>query len=435
MQLFRTGLFWFLLSALTLTACQGLGGEPQIVATVLPRSGTALEEQVIATTMMLGGDVWATNCAECHGRLGEGTAQGAPLPDLSEYSDERILASVTSGIDTRMPAFGELLNQEQLEAVSTYAKMISLARSRDMIQGESAPAIVATEEASGPTRADLEMTDDPQVIRIERMMAQIEVLDDTLYVLQIVQFLNTSNRVYFVSTSEGGHSSVSMPIPTGAQVQDMAGSSYQVAEDGSRIFDMQPVFPNEPHIMHLAYSLPYTQTTLTIDQTFDYDMVGSVDVLVATGGLSLTSHALTQRDTRVTNGIQVIRYSSQPLNLAPGDVISYTISGEPVPAAPPPAPAAATTNPPSADPLAYVMIGAGLSAVLIAGGLYIRERFIGGAAARQPKADNIADLTEQIATLDLQHQQGQIDAPTYQRRRAALKARLTALMETQRPRT
>lgn len=431
-------------AAILLSACQGLGGEPQIVATLPPNrmdnSGGTSDQQAIAATMMLGGEVWEANCAECHGRLGEGTEIGAPLPDLTGREDDHILASVTTGIEGRMPAFGEKLDDEQLEAVSTYAQMISLARSRDMIGAENNTDDAGNAEAEGETptevaAAPLEMTDDPSVIQINRVVSQIEVLDDVLYILQIVQFVNTSDKVYFVSSGEGDgeHSSVSVQIPKNAQVQDMTGSAYQISDDGTRITDVQPAYPGQAHIMHLAYSLPYDDTLaegVIVDQSFDYELSGPVEVLVATNGLNLTSDALAPRGTSTSGGVTITRYGSE-LTLPAGESVDYSISGIPVP----PQATTVTTSPDAStsagqNPLAYMLIGAGASALIIAGGLYVRERFTSsGRQDESPAQVGVGALIEQIAALDMQYQEGKLNADDYAQRRATLKAKVSALMK------
>ncbi len=428
------------LLVMLLAACQGLGGEPQIIATIPPGSNSAAsEEQMIAETMLLGGETWAANCAECHGKLGEGTEKGAPLPDLTELTDEAILASVTGGVGDTMPAFGERLAAEQLQAVATYAKMISLARSRDMINADNpdqSPEVAvvpgATEEVAA--NPNMEMTDDPSVIQIERVASQVEVLDGRLYILQIVQFLNTSESVYFVQ-SENGHNSVSVRIPRGAQIQDIAENNYQISSDGTQVFDIQPVIPGEAHIMHLAYSLPYDETAvdgLTINQIFDFNLAGPVDVLVATDGLSLNSDTLSALDTRTSNGINVTRYGSE-LSLPSGASLTYTIRGVPVPLVPANVASSVETNTSgqAQNPIAYMLVGAGGSALIIASGLYLRERFFNPVKRRKPASAE--DLIEQIAALDNQHREGKLDPDAYLRQRTVLKTQLSDLMKSQQP--
>ncbi|MBL8134232.1 MAG: cytochrome c [Anaerolineae bacterium] len=140
-----------------LAACSGLAGEPRIVATIPPSAAEPAASDLgsdaeIAAVMTLGGEVWTDNCARCHGAMGGGTEEGAPLPDLSDRSDEQILAAITNGLRTgdgkEMPAFGEELTDEQLNAAMTYAKMMSRAIAQGMV-GSEPDAPVSTAEV-GP---------------------------------------------------------------------------------------------------------------------------------------------------------------------------------------------------------------------------------------------------------------------------------------------
>lgn len=436
-----------LLVLLALSACQGLGGEPVIVATIPPQEALTGGDQEIAATMLLGGDTWTANCADCHGRLGEGTADGAPLPDLSALTEDQILASVTNGVAVtdsgkEMPAFSDRLSAEELLAVATYASMISLARERNMIDTAGAGADTAQVPPPATTEepavvSDLPTTSDPSVIQIQRATSQVEVLDGLLYVLQIVQFVNTSESVFQV-LDESAHTSVGVNIPAGAQVQDLGESTYQLSPDGTRLNDVQPVFPGEPHTMHLAYALPYgdEQTTagLVINQTFDYALTGPVDVLLATDGLTLTAETLAARDSRSSNGVTIWRYGAD-LSLPANSSLSFTITG--VPVAPAPADTSAdaaqttTSSGSTPSPLAYMLVGAGVSALLIAGGLYLRERLV---ASKSSANASIEQLMDQIADLDTRHQAGQIKTEAYNRQRSSLKSRLAVLMSAQAPR-
>ena len=190
--------------------------------------------------------------------------------------------------------------------------------------------------------------------------------------------------------------------------------------------------------MHLAYALPYgdEQTTagLVINQTFDYALTGPVDVLVATDGLTLTAESLTSRDSRSSNGVTIWRYGAD-LSLPANSSLSFTITG--VPVAPAPADTsvdaaqATTTSASTPSPLAYMLVGAGISALLIAGGLYLRERLV---ASKSSANATIEQLMDQIADLDTRHQAGQIKAEAYNRQRSSLKSRLAVLMSAQAPR-
>jgi hypothetical protein len=77
-----------------------------------------------------------------------------------------------------------------------------------------------------------------------------------------------------------------------------------------------------------------------------------------------------------------------------------------------------------------MLIGAGASALIIAGGLYVRERVIGsGRQDESPAQVGVGALIEQIAALDMQYQEGKLNADDYAQRRATLKAKVSALMK------
>jgi mono/diheme cytochrome c family protein len=510
----------FLLTlALLLAGCQGLGGEPEIVgvAQAEPTVITANTGGVDVALITAGAELWAENCARCHGDLGAGTTEGAPLPDLTDLSDERVLASVSGGLeDDKMPAFEETLSLEERNAVINYARMISTARNRGQIAeaapestpeddvalapestpdeavtgvvmgsvtngtaGGAAPGSmpltlhVVTDRSSEvtfetvtnadgtflfqdiPLYSDREYaltavyqgtmfaTDlvsiDPAAselplsltiydlgataddIHIDRMTSQLGVENGELQVIQVVSFANESDRVFANANGEA-FTSVSVRVPTGAQFQNWMGADYQLSADSTQVIDIRPVLPGETHLMHLVYTLPYTDTT-AVDQTLDYPLDGQVNVLVSNGGLTLNADNLLSQGTQ-TSGNQVMSAYGGALQLVAGDAVRYSISGTPTVAVA----ATTTASQPQTvvDPIAYVLIGAGVSAILFAGILLIRERMTSGAGKGKAA---VGDLMNQIAELDLRHRAGKLNEPEYQAQRAALKARLTELMK------
>jgi cytochrome c553 len=494
----------FILLALLASACQGLAGEPRVVATIQPsapvESSLGAEED-IAAVMAAGAQVWQENCIRCHGNMGEGTAEGAPLPDLTGMSDDRILASITNGVRDVMPAFAEDLSAEELIAAMTYAKMMSLAIARDMVQtseGDDAEAAVVTDvvgavvgqvsngtaggvlpEAlalslhvvqSGTSQetfetvmnadgsfqfADVPMGADYQyvvttsygdvtfvsdivegdsaqlsltlpltiyeagadasAIVVEGISAQLFVRGETVHVVEIVQFANTSDRV-FLSLGEGSTQSIGVRLPDGAQLQNTVNESQVVSSDGTRVYDNRPLHAGGAQLIHVAYSLPYSGNA-SIEQVFDYPVVGRVDILLGNTDLQLTADGLNDLGTMSTSSGNLKNYGGD-VNLPAGSTIRYGVSGVPTSSA-------AASAQPSASPIAYVLIGAGVGALLIAGGLAIRERRGAG------KNVTVGSLLEAIASLDAQHKAGKLDEHAYTRQRAALKAQLTVLMNAQ----
>lgn len=515
--------------------CQGLGGEPNIVATVPANasasiaSGSMGSQADIASVMTLGAQLWEANCARCHGRMGGGAAEnGTPLPNLTELPEARILASVQNGVRDVMPAFADELSAEELEAVATYARMLSIAITRDpsLAQNDGGaaadgtapvPAVVATQEvelpevvgqitgvvtngtagASVPAGLPLELhilltdfseevaqstanadgtfvfTDVPlrhqyryvvtanhgdlmfaseivqgavdatemalpltiyesgasaDSIVIEGISAQLIVQDGVLQVIQILSAVNTSDHVYFQVSDEGSTgTSVQLNAPTGAQFQTAMGQQYVISDDGTQIADVEPLIPGDSRLMHIRFSMPYTDG-MTFDQVFDYPVNGRTDILLVNTGLTLTSSTLTASDPVVSQGMTMARYTGEGTQPA-GASLSFGLSGTPaLPAAESasaaPAAAAAVTD---IRPLAYILIGAGVSALIFALVITLRDRQTRGASSKR----SVGDLLEEIARLDLQHKAGEINERDYARQRAALKSQLSTMMKTQ----
>lgn len=116
---------------LTLTACGGLGGEPQIVATQRPSVNT--QADTLNTTISAdGAEIFALRCASCHGAQGKGDGEviiqaGVPIPDFTDLSTitsktiDEYYEVVTNGrLDKLMPPWKDALTEEQRWAVTQY---------------------------------------------------------------------------------------------------------------------------------------------------------------------------------------------------------------------------------------------------------------------------------------------------------------------------
>ncbi len=512
-----------------IVSCTGLGGEPNIVGQIPSESSNNSEASPddIGVVMTLGGEVWAQNCTRCHGDMGAGTPDGAPLPDLSAYTDEQILASITNGVHHNgmevMPAFGGQLATDELEAVRTYAKMMSIAMARGMVNTDTntasptqivqAPAstpeatddggeqfgfvagtvsngssggglpgnltvrlhvikselieevIEGTTDANGayilldvpfedhyqyvvtvgyngmmfvseivpgasvsdPANPSLDMpitiyeiTTDPTSVIIDTINAQAFVQDDVLQVVQIVRFTNVSDRVFFQFEGELPETSMFVRVPEGATFFDQVATDYLLSADGTRVYSTMPLMPGRSQTMHIAYMLAYS-SGVSVTQTFDYAINGRVDVALVNNGLTLTGEGLPANGTIDMGGRALATYGSV-IRLAAGEPFAYTLTGTPI--------VETVSGGSTLNPLAYVLIGAGVTALVIAGVLTLRDRRAhrGSNASQASDKNKIAQLMEQIASLDALHRDGKLDAREYTRRRDALKAQLSALM-------
>lgn len=87
-------------------------GQPQAVADAGP-----VREEVVAQ----GRELFAQNCAACHGANGEG-AFGTKLDGFARLSNASALArTVVHGMNT-MPGFGQNLSDEQIAAIGTFVR-------------------------------------------------------------------------------------------------------------------------------------------------------------------------------------------------------------------------------------------------------------------------------------------------------------------------
>lgn len=70
--------------------------------------------------------IYLKRCAGCHGT--DGTPRIKPAPDFTDpkfqksLTDEQMLNSITNGKDPRMPAYGEILEKEEIKQLVTYIR-------------------------------------------------------------------------------------------------------------------------------------------------------------------------------------------------------------------------------------------------------------------------------------------------------------------------
>ncbi len=538
----RTVTAVLLVAAIILVGCQGLAGEPRVVATLPPRPTTAPVVTPQGTPdLALGARIYAENCTRCHGLTGKADGEfvlSGQVTGVADLTNPQTVAGktpsdyfniITNGnLEKLMPPWGDKLTEAERWAVTYYVYGLSSTSPAEVASvgtpvpttvapvateeavvtteeaaapaatgtvkgqlingtsGASAPAnqevvlhivdeqfndtpIIGSTDASGayqfanvPIRADRSyiltvdyngvrflsdiVSGDPAVtditlpvtvyelgapasaIQITSMITQVSATQTQAQLTQLVNFTNTSDRV-FLFRSETDQTSVGVPVPLGATYRDLMGAGYVLSADGRKVFDTLPVLPGEDHRMHLVFTLPYVNP-LTIQQALDYPFMGTYEVLVGTDGLSVTSDQLTTQGTRQIGSGPMRSYSAQ-LNLPASASVTYQVSGVPIA----PQPAAVVAEQPAAQPAptAYLLIGVGLGSIGFAAILYFRDRMAARRAPAAPAssvpAPNQAmnDLVRQIAELDMQHQAGKLSRKAYERQRAELKARLTEL--------
>ncbi len=262
-----------------------------------------------------------------------------------------------------------------------------------------------------------EVTNDPSAVAVNGLLSMLQTkADNSLEVVQIFDFANTSDHAY-LKQSDGSAFSSSVRLPTGAAYEDFSGGSYQISADGTQILDTQPVLPGASHVMHVAFVVPYSGST-DISQPLDFPLNGQLEVMT-TGGMSVSGDGVTRLGTRQLGDRTFVSYGGQFTQQA-GESLRYSVSGSDVVQG-----TTSGTTSSGVGVIAYLLIGAGLLAIGAAFGFFMRER----------KETNVIlspnMLMKQIADLDMRHENGEIDESSYQKQRSVLKARLVALMKEQ----
>jgi mono/diheme cytochrome c family protein len=93
-----------------------------------PRSGGDQQDT------MRGRLVFRLNCASCHGLQAEGRGVAPPLVNVG-LSREEVEAAVRGGIPPLMPAFGNRLRSDQIQAVAEYVASLNRGASPDGFPG------------------------------------------------------------------------------------------------------------------------------------------------------------------------------------------------------------------------------------------------------------------------------------------------------------
>jgi hypothetical protein len=265
-----------------------------------------------------------------------------------------------------------------------------------------------------------ERTDDRSVIKIDNLMVQVTRAANTLEITQIMNYSNTSDRVYSLDeqVSDGRYASVVVPLPLGAQILSYADDPqrYVFAENLTAVIDTRPVMPGANHVVHILYSVPF-QDEMMVDLPLEYDLAGTVQLLAEPDNVRVSSEQLPPLGTQTMAG-NVYEIHGATRSLPAGDAVRFSVN----------AVTAGDLNGilASSNLLPFILITIGSLSLLVAAALYYFGRRIPATTASNKQLSEI--LIEQIAELDELHEQGQIDPTAYQEQRNRLKARLAKLI-------
>ncbi|MBE0689160.1 MAG: hypothetical protein IH587_03445, partial [Anaerolineae bacterium] len=274
-----------------------------------------------------------------------------------------------------------------------------------------------------------ELTEDPGVITIDRMVAQVNAVGDSLEITQVFTLRNHSDRAYTTSqmTSDGRALSVVISLPPGSVIWGFPDNAdrYVAIQEQFAVADTLPVLPGEDHVVAVVYIIPYDNGAI-IEQPLNYAFVGVARVLLRPESLRLQSDQLQSIGAQTVGETQWQGYSGD-LSTLEGDVLRYELSGETQSAGARDGGAVVSSN----NLLPLLICGA-LAEIVLVVGLYLwyrRRRQRNMAASPATDQALIDALVRQIAELDAAFERGEIDVDEHRKQRGHLKGRLADLMD------
>ncbi len=274
-----------------------------------------------------------------------------------------------------------------------------------------------------------ELTEDPAVISVNAVVTQVNVTQTGLEVAQVWQFTNNSDRAYTTSqlTPDGRHVGLLVSLPPGSIVPGFSEPGrYTYAAEQYTVIDTAPVLPGDGHLVQLVYLIDYEDSAI-IEQQINYALDGQVRLLVRPPTIQVDGGDLFPPIGDETLGQNIYSSYGSTATLSAGDILGFTLTGRG---------GASTvvggdTNVVSENSLPLIIVIVVIGEVLLIGGLifwFARRR--SDRTAEADKSPALIDaMVKQIAELDADFEAGKLDEGTYQRQRAALKARLAEVMD------
>jgi hypothetical protein len=224
------------------------------------------------------------------GRVVNGTAGADPveagLPvTLVAYEANQEVATFESATDAEGGyRFEDLDTNPELEYWLEVEYLDVLYSSQAPYQFDAGQPVLET------TLTVYETTEDDSAIRVDSVHVIAESFEQVLRISEIHLFGNTGDRTYVGS----GGQTVFVPLPEGAvgiSMQEGMSENVFVEVEGG-LQSMEPVWPgSETSLAFFSYHIMVTGDEVPVERTFAYP-VGSLSVLVAQPGLSMTSEQL-----------------------------------------------------------------------------------------------------------------------------------------------
>lgn len=456
------------------SGCGGLSAEPQIVTTLIPApdvssatvtsppataqpvsvpvtsGGSAtpvVAQAVTATTVAAVPAATATSgvvktedaaavTGTVNGHVTNGTASGVVPPGLKVTLHIIDQTTGETTLDTVIDANGDFSFKEvPIRAGATYG-VTTIYQDRQLVSdGVTGDPTVKVMTFALKL---YEVTSDPAVLSITSMVTRVNATTDGLQVAEVVRFTNKSDRLYTTAQRLNGqdYGSVSLSLPAGASLMGFSDSSdrFILAADGKSFTDTLPVLPNEDHVVHFVYTLPYQENGTPIELPVGYPVEGTVQLLLSPSSLNASSQQLLPLGVQTVGGTDFQAYGGQ-IALKAGDILRFEVSGK--------LDASSGSSPFAGREMVIgILVGMGIAAIVIGVVLLVRDQ-LGpklparphGTARKSPKPGTesaqaqIQNLISQLARLDEQREQGKIGKAAYNRQRSTLKMQLAELMK------
>jgi hypothetical protein len=418
------------LSVFVLSACQGLGGEPRIIATIVPPTNTPEPQPTTSTNTQQApvGIVTPTESPVINlapsdlrgdgvvvGRVRNGTVNesiSAPLDVvlvMVDLQDQRTVFETTTD-ETGMFQFegvpfigGNLyFTATEYQGVPYFSETVSA--SPNMSQVESNLMVYET-------------TGDPSALLTNSIFTQLDAAGDFLEITETIGLLNRDSRTYLTDQTlpDGRRVSLQFNLPPGAV---FIGS----INDPTAFYDTQtgvvsltnPVYSGQSIQVVLQYLMPYDRGAI-IEYPLNYGINGAAGLLITSPVLNATADWIQTDEYRDMNG-QNVRLLGGPLTISAGDVIRYEVSGQ--------ARQIGTSQEAvitSDNLLVVTALVAVILVVFVLGIGYVLRR----GRKPAPNKDVMIDrIIRQIAQIEAEHEQGTLNHDVYQRRKAELEALL-----------
>jgi mono/diheme cytochrome c family protein len=268
---------------------------------------------------------------------------------------------------------------------------------------------------------------DESALEITARATQINLSAQGLYIIEVIDMVNRSDRAYIRDDVDNVSESVSvgfaLPETAELQLDHTDPDRIILSDDGRTVLDIAPVLPNSEHYVQYSYLLPI-ENAQDILQPIDYQVSGSIAFFVENSHLDFVGDGIDLIETRPFNNQE---YNLYEVSQTPtvGQTLSYDVTLRDSSLV-----SATDAQTISREALALVLLIAGLVFVGGAGFIIWRSR---KPMVNPELSEDITATTimQQIAELDNQFEMGKIEKVAYNKQRNQLKSHLLQVMKTQ----